>query len=259
VDADLSGYFDSIPHAELMKSAWRVAWSTGTSCCLIKAMAGGAGGRRRRSWAPARRDSMANRDNKRGTPQGAPISPLLSNLYMRRFILGWKHWAVSNAWAATDRQLRDDFVICCKARGRQALEATRKIMGRLKLTVNDEKTHLCRIPQERFDFLGLHLWAMLSPTMGEPIWHQAVEEEHQANGGKYQLRDRSPPYRAGCRKDCGALNRKLNGWANYFCLGPVSAAYRTINTHARIGFAGGCARNTRFKEWVVTIPESVPP
>jgi len=87
VDADLSSYFDTIPHHELMKSIARGV-SDGAMLMLIKSwleMAveeeDGKGGKRRTSL---------NKDSGRGTPQGAPISPLLANLYMRRFLLGWK-------------------------------------------------------------------------------------------------------------------------------------------------------------------------
>lgn len=87
VDADLSGYFDTIPHSDLMKSVSRRV-SDGALLSLIKAWLEmpveeeDERGRRRRS--------TQNRDTGRGTPQGAPISPLLSNLYMRRFLLAWK-------------------------------------------------------------------------------------------------------------------------------------------------------------------------
>jgi len=87
IDADLSGYFDSIPHAELLRSAARRI-SDRYVLRLIK------------MWLVApveevdrrgrKRQMTRNKDMGRGTPQGAPISPLLSNLYMRRFILGWK-------------------------------------------------------------------------------------------------------------------------------------------------------------------------
>src|SRR5665811_2546386 len=87
VDADLSSYFDTVPHAELMKSVARRVVD-GAMLHLIK------------MWLEApveetdergnKRRSTRNRDEGRGTPQGSPISPLFSNLYMRRFVLGWK-------------------------------------------------------------------------------------------------------------------------------------------------------------------------
>src|SRR6516162_4155308 len=87
VDADLSGYFDSIPHRELMTSVARRV-SDGQILALVK------------RWLEApveetdergrKRRTTRNQDEGRGTPQGAPLSPLLANLYMRRFVLGWK-------------------------------------------------------------------------------------------------------------------------------------------------------------------------
>jgi group II intron reverse transcriptase/maturase len=87
IDADLSGYFDSVPHAELMR-------------CLARRIVDRAMLHLIKMWleAPVEEDdgqgkkhrTTGNRDEGRGTPQGAPISPMLSNLYMRRFVLGWK-------------------------------------------------------------------------------------------------------------------------------------------------------------------------
>lgn len=151
IDADLSGYFDSIPHAKLMKIvAHRV--SDKHVLHLIK------------MWLEAaveeddgkahRRRTTPNRDGRKGSPQGAPISPLLPNIYMGRFILGWKQLGMKQRWSAHIVNFADDFVICCKAGAEDAMQAMRQLMERLKLTVNDDLTLLCRIPQERFDFLG---------------------------------------------------------------------------------------------------------
>ena len=151
VDADLSGYFDSIPHAELMKSVARRIVDRQV-LHLIK------------QWLEApveedeghghRKRTTHNRDTGRGTPQGAPISPLLSNLYMRRFLLGWQQKGYHHRWSAHIVNYADDFVICCRGQAEEALTAMRAMMATLKLTVNEEKTHVCRLPQERFDFLG---------------------------------------------------------------------------------------------------------
>ena len=123
--------------------------------------------------------SCANRNSKRGTPQGAPISPLLSNLYMRRFVLGWRQLGFEQQWAARIVNYADDFVFCCKHGAQDAMAAMRQIMQRLKLTVNEDKTHLCQIPRERFDFLGYtfgrcysrkdgHAFIGSRPVNGEP-------------------------------------------------------------------------------------------
>lgn len=151
INADLSGYFDSIPHAELMKIVARRV-SDRHILHLIK------------QWLEVpveeddgrghRKHATSNRNAGRGTPQGAPISPLLSNLSMRRFLLGWKQLGCERRWSAHIVNFADDCVICCKGWAEEAMDAMRWMRERLKLTVNDNKTQLCWIPQERFDFLG---------------------------------------------------------------------------------------------------------
>jgi len=111
VDADLSGYFDSIPHAELMR-------------CLARRIVDGALLHLLKMWLEAPVEELDERGNKRrttrnkdegqGTPQGAPLSPLLSNLYMRRFVLGWKALGHEDRLRARIVNYADDFVICCR-------------------------------------------------------------------------------------------------------------------------------------------------
>src|SRR5438445_2833266 len=137
VDAGLSGYFDSIPHAELMKSVARRV-SDRHLLGLIKAWLAmpveeiDERGRKQRT--------TRNRDEGKGTPQGAPLSPLLSNLYMRRFILGWKVLGHEARFDAYIVNYADAFVICCRGSADQAMAAMRDMMAKLKLTVNEAKT-----------------------------------------------------------------------------------------------------------------------
>ena len=95
------------------------------------------------------------RDKRRGIPQGSPLSPLLANLYMRRFVLGWKKLGLERSLGTRLVTYADDLVILCrKGKAVGALQRLREIMGKLKLTVNEEKTRICKVPEGEFDFLG---------------------------------------------------------------------------------------------------------
>jgi len=247
VDADLSGYFDSVPHAELMQ-------------CLARRIVDGAMLHLLKMWLEAPVEEIdergnhhrttRNKDEGRGTPQGAPISPLLSNLYMRRFVLGWK--ALGHA-AQLDARLvnyADDFVICCRGTADQAMTVMRDMMAALKLTVNETKTHVRQVPGETFDFLGY--------TFGLHWTHRTKRKLLCGAPSKKRIvrvckRISAITDRKRCYLDpdemVGELNRVLRGWAGYFCLGPVSDTYRAINSHTRYRFRkwwGAKHKNARF-------------
>ena len=238
VDADLSGYFDSIPHAELLKSVARRVVD-GAMLHLIK------------MWLQApveetdehgrKQRSTRNRDEGRGTPQGAPISPLLSNLYMRRFVLGWKQLGHERRLRAYVVNYADDLVVCCWSSAEEALATMQSIMGKLKLTVNETKTRVCKLPEEKFDFLGYTFGRCYSPQTGR-AYLGTVPSKKRVNRIREALS--SETGRNTTLLDAETmvekLNRMLTGWANYFCLGPVSKAYRAVEHHA-------CAR---LRQWL---------
>jgi RNA-directed DNA polymerase len=240
VDADLSSYFDSIPHAELMRSVARRVVD-GAMLHLIK------------MWLDApvdetdergnTRRSTRNRDEGRGIPQGAPISPLFSNLYMRRFVLGWKKLRYEERWKAYIVNYADDLVICCRTGAEQALATMREMMSKLKLTVNDSKTRVCALPEEKFDFLGYTFGQCYSPKTGRAYLGTtpARKRVQRICGEIRELTGRSTTS-LDPATIVAQLNRMMSGWANYFCLGPVSTAYRAVDSYAK----------TRLRLWLRT-------
>jgi RNA-directed DNA polymerase len=178
--------------------------------------------------------STRNRDDGRGTPQGEPISPLLSNIYMRRFVLGWKKLGHETRLRAYVVNFADDLVICCRGGAEEALAKMRDIMQKLKLTVNETKTRVCTLPEEKFDFLGYTFGRCYSPQTGRaylgtvPSKKRVIricEAISSETGRNKTLLDQETVV--------GTLNRMMIGWANYFCLGPVSRAYQAVERHAR--------------------------
>ena len=230
VDADLSGYFDSIPHAELMKSVARRV-SDRHVLHLIKMWLLTPVEERDKRGRVQR--TTRNKDEGRGTPQGAPISPLLSNLYMRRFVLGWKMLGHEMRLNAHIVNYADDFVICCRGTAAKAMNAMRAMMTRLKLTVNEGKTRRCCAWEESFDFLGYTIGKCYSPKTGRAYLGTRPSRKKIARLCRaiHAMTGRDMVW-ADAEDRITRLNRLLNGWANYFCLGPVSKAYRLVDKYA---------------------------
>jgi RNA-directed DNA polymerase len=231
VDADLSGYFDSIPHSELMKSVSRRI-SDSRVLRLIKLWLetpveeiDGRGNRHR---------TTRNKDQGMGTPQGAPISPMLSNIYMRRFVKGWKTGGHEQRLVARIVNYADDFVICCRGTADKAMSVMRGMMSKLKLTVNETKTRSCRLPDESFDFLGYTLGRIYDCRTGESYLgpRPSRKKIDRLCGEISELTMRKTTL-LDVEMLTGRINRKLRGWSNYFRIGTVSKAYRNIDSHVR--------------------------
>jgi group II intron reverse transcriptase/maturase len=231
VDADLSGYFDSIPHHELMKCVARRI-SDRHLLHLIK------------MWleAPVEETdergrterTTRNKDDGRGTPQGGVASPLLANLYMRRFVLGWKVKGHERRLEARIVNYADDFVICCRpGNADEAMTAMRRMMEQLRLTVNERKTRRCVLPEETFTFLGFTFgpqvsWKTgrryLTPAPAEKKVLGICEKISEATSSRTTWREEA--------EEVARLNQILMGWGNYFRLGYVTGAWRIVQQHA---------------------------
>lgn len=228
VDGDLRDYFNAIPHGPLMKSvARRVADSHVLS--VIKA------------WLNApvvertpRGDvrTTTARDGKRGTPQGGVISPLLANLYFRRFALAFRNSRIAHFTDARLVNYADDLVLCCRpGTGSQVMVKMRELMGRLGLAVNEEKTRLVRVPGETFTFLGYTFGRFYGkggrPYIGTAISQKAISrvlEKIHAETSRRWIQDP-------VEKRVEEINRILRGWCGYFDQGPISEPYRRIRKY----------------------------
>jgi len=231
VDADLSRYFDSIPHDDLLKSvARRVA--DGAVLRLIKL------------WLKApieerdgdgRRRIVGGKRNKRGTPQGGVASPLLANIYMNRFLKHWRLTGRGEAFRAHVVSYADDFVILSRGCAAEALAWTKAVMTRLGLTLNEAKTSLRDARQERFTFLGY--------SFG-PHWYKANGQWYLGTSPSKKSVQRLkttvgnllvPGNNAPWQEVRDTLNRSLRGGRTTFATGragPHSAVLTAIPTSA---------------------------
>ena len=139
VDADLSRYFDSIPHDELLKSVARRIVDRHVLRLIklwLKAPI------EERDDGDGTRRIGGGKSNTRGTPQGGVASPLLANIYMNRFLKYWRLTGCGEAFRAHVVAYADDFVILSRGCAAEALAWTKAVMTRLGLTLNEAKTSL---------------------------------------------------------------------------------------------------------------------
>jgi RNA-directed DNA polymerase len=225
VDADVSQYFDTIPHAELMKSLARRLSDRKVLRLLkmwLKAPVAepAAGG----GW----RYSGGKRAT-RGTPQGGVISPLLANLYMNRYLKVFRLRGLDRRYGARLVNYADDFVVLCRYGAAEVLAQSRRWFAQMGLTLNEQKTRVCDGRHESFTFLGYTFGPMRYRKDGH--WYLGAAPAKKAvKRIKGRIRQiLRPTNQEPWEEVVVDLNRVLRGWARYFAYGTRLVAYRAVD------------------------------
>lgn len=219
VDADLSKYFDTIPHADLLLSVARrivghVLWLVKLWLRAPVEERNGDGNRR----------MSGGKGHKCGTPQGGVASPLLANIYMNRFLKHWRQTGRGEAFRAHIVSYADDFVILSRGRADEALAWTKAVMTKLGLTLNEAKTSVKDARRESFDFLGYTLGPRHLPSGGR--WYLgASPSKKSVQRVKLKVGELLVPGNKGAWDEVRArLNRVLRGWSAYFSYRALASA-----------------------------------
>jgi RNA-directed DNA polymerase len=227
VDADLSKYFDTIPHTELLQ--WVARRVVDKHMLHLLKM-----------WLKVpveERDEKGKKrltggkDQDRGTPQGGVISPLLANLYMNRMLKGWRQTGRGEQYLARIVNDADDLVILRRGKAKEALEWTRGVLARLGLTLNEKKTSIRDARKERFDFLGYTFGPHFSRRTGRKYIGYSPSKK-SVNKARDSVREQLAPNNVAPWEEVrDRLNQKLKGWKAYFRLGSPWKAYEALDEH----------------------------
>lgn len=228
VDADLRDYFTSIPHSPLMR-------------CLSRRIADGRVLKTVKRWMTApvvervegRRVQTAEaRKTKRGTPQGGVISPLLANLYFRRFLLAWQLHGHQQQLNAHIVNYADDFVICCPpTKAEAAMMRMQALMARLGLQVNTAKTRIARLPEESFNFLGYTVGGFYGKAGRRYIGTCPSRKAVRALLKRIHERTSAQWYADAPQTTVDRISSLLRGWCGYFDQGPVIRIYQLVRRY----------------------------
>jgi RNA-directed DNA polymerase len=227
VDADLSKYFDTIPHWELLQ-------------CVARRIVDRNMLRLIKLWlkvpveeqdVQGKRHLTGGQSSRCGTPQGGIVSPMLANLYMNRFLKYWRTSGRSEAFQARVVNYADDFVILSRGSAAEALSWTRGVMTRIGLTLNEAKTSIKEARQERFDFLGYTFGPHRYKKDGH--WYLGTSPSKKSiNRIKQKVGDLLTPGNVNPWTEVrGRLNQILRGWSAYFSYGTRMMAYGAVDKY----------------------------
>jgi RNA-directed DNA polymerase len=227
VDAELSRYFDSIPHSDLLKSVARRVVDRNV-LRLIKMWLRAPVEERD---ADGTRRMSGGKGNKLGTPQGAVVSPLLANIYMNRFLKHFRQSGAADAFRAHVVAYADDLVILSRGRAAEALTWMRDAMAKLGLTLNEAKTSVRDARKERFNFLGYSFGPHWFKKNGK--WYLGASPSKKSmQRFKTKVGDRLVPANMKPWEDVrDELNSMLLGWSHYFSYGAIAGAYKHVDWH----------------------------
>jgi RNA-directed DNA polymerase len=231
VDADLSKYFDTIPHRELLR-------------CVARRIVDREVLRLIKMWLKApveergedgKKGLTGGKQRDCGTPQGGVASPLLANLYMNRLLKGWRQTKRGEQYDAQIVNYADDFVILSRGHAAEALNWTRQVVTRMGVTLNEAKTTIRQARKESFDFLGYTFGPHRYRKDGH--WYLGASPSKKAVARiKEKVKDllvrgKTEPW-AEVRE---RLNQILRGWSAYFSYGTRTTAYRAVDNHVYHG------------------------
>jgi group II intron reverse transcriptase/maturase len=223
VEIDFQSYFTSIPHGKLMKLITkRIA--DGRMLKLIKQTL------RVGIW-----DKGQVAPTQIGVPQGSPISPLYSNIYLNLLDQLWHSRGYPTKLGATLHRYADDALLVCRKSATPALAAFEAIAKRMDLTLNRDKTRETRLT-EGFDFLGVQFVKRKSPTTGKPAIYLFPAKSAQQtirNKLKYLTSRRAP---ISPHEFVAKVNPLVTGWVNYFRHTNASQAFRGLQRFVNIRF-----------------------